>query len=269
MPFLISNNNIRIYYEKYGSGVPIIFLHGFSLDSRMWQPQIDRFSKNHTVIVFDARGHGKSDSPETGYSREDRTTDLRNLLDYLRFSKVHLVGFSMGGGDALSFAIDHQERLHSLTLVGSVASGWQPLQRLRDFSRAAKESGVEEARQQYMDSVLSYYDRRHSQVRKIMENIIADFKGGPWLDPMRGRYEKRDDTALAAGIKVPTLIMVGQHDIFFRKLAGQLHETIKGARLEILQDAGHMLTLESPERFNSKLVQFLIEVRSRNLISDF
>ncbi|UCD94646.1 MAG: alpha/beta hydrolase [Candidatus Zixiibacteriota bacterium] len=254
------SKGVNIYYEIGGTGTPVVFLHGFTLDTRMWQDQFDFFSRNRTAIVFDARGHGKSDSPQTGYAREDRTADLLNLADHLRLLRFHLVGFSMGGGDALAFAIDHQERLLSLTLIGSVAAGWQGSRRYHDFAPLAKEQGVEEAKQQYMSSILSYYDKHRKDLRDKLGFMISEFRGGPWLDPMKGKYVKRDDLKLAGNLEIPTLVAVGQRDIFLRPLAGQLHEVIPGSRLEVFSDTGHVVNMEVPDRLNNCLDSFFGEV---------
>lgn len=266
MPFFNSGNT-AIYYEEMGEGTPIVFLHGFSLDRRMWQEQTDYFSARYRVISYDARGHGKSDSPKTGYSREDRVGDLLNLVRHLNFPKFHLVGLSMGGGDAFSFAIDHQDKLLSLTLVGTVVSGWQPSKRFHDFSAIARERGLGEAKKKFMESVLTRYDKRDPILKERLRTIMSDFGGEPWRDPMKGKYPKRDDLRLCAKIGIPILIVVGQHDIFFRPLAEQLHDRMLNSQLEIIPEAGHMVNLEAPKRFNMRLEGFFQEVSEGNSLS--
>ncbi|MBN4076554.1 hypothetical protein JYT16_02430, partial [Gemmatimonas aurantiaca] len=78
MPF-VDNNGVKIHYESHGSvsaGEALFFGHGFTLDLRLWQEQVAYFSKTYRVVTIDSRGHGKSDSPETGYSRDHRESDL-------------------------------------------------------------------------------------------------------------------------------------------------------------------------------------------------
>jgi len=256
------SGNIGIYYEMTGEGTPVVMLHGFSLDRRMWTRQTVSFAKDHTVIMPDARGHGLSEAPPTGYAREDRTGDLERFLEHLKIDRFHLLGFSMGGGDALAYAIDNQDKLISLTLVGTVAAGWSPPKRFKDFTGWARENGVETARQKYMDSILSYYDRHYSHLRDEMEKMMLDFSGVPWLDPMKGKYKKRDDLSLCHGLSIPTMLVVGQRDIFFRPLAEQLAGSIKTARLEIINSAGHMVNMEMPDEFNVAVLSFFDEAES-------
>ena len=251
------SGNVRIYFETAGKGVPLVLLHGFSLDRRMWNRQADYFARDYTIIMPDARGHGLSGTPPTDYAREDRTRDIENLIDHLELGRFHLLGFSMGGGDALAYAIDHPERLLSLTLVGTVAAGWKPPKRFRDFSDSAREKGIEETRRKYMESILSYYEKRQSHLKDEMSRMMLDFSGMPWLDPMKGKYKKRDDINLCRNVSVPTLLIVGQHDIFFRPLAEQLHKLIGNSRLEVIKNAGHMVNMEKGEDFNSIVGTFL------------
>jgi 3-oxoadipate enol-lactonase len=256
MPYCRSDN-IWLYYDDVGSGESIIFLHGFSLDRTMWYPQINYFKDNYRVITADARGHGRSGAPSTGYAREDRARDVLVLADYLHLEKFHLVGLSMGGGDALSFAIDYPDRLITLTLAATVISGRKPPKKFRDFRDVAREKGVEQARREWIKASLTNYAKRQPELKKFLENIMNGFSGEPWRDPMIGKYEKRDDIEFVSQVKIPTQIMVGQHDIFFRPLAEDLHKRMTGSGLEIIPGAGHMVNLEAPDKFNEILKYFL------------
>ncbi|MFH2037639.1 MAG: alpha/beta hydrolase [Candidatus Zixiibacteriota bacterium] len=266
MPF-IKSNSVKIYYEVVGSGDPVIFLHGFSLDRTMWKDQVESFSKDYQVFAVDARGHGKSDAPETGYAREDRAEDILNLANELGLEKFHLVGFSMGGGDALSFAIDHQDRLMSLTLIGTVAAGWVPRKKFRDFSSVARENGIESARTLYIKSSLSHYETRNREIKEKLEKMMTGFSGKSWTDPKKGKYLVRDDLRLSSLLELPVLIIIGQHDIFFRPLAEQLNESIFESKLEIVKDTGHMVNMETPEKFNKLLSDFLAGIVRGKMIT--
>jgi len=260
MPFF-NSHGVKIYYEIKGQGEPIIFSHGFSLDSRMWREQLDYFSLNYQTIAIDARGHGKSGAPRTGYAREDRAKDILILANELEFDKFHLVGLSMGGGDALCFAIDNQDRLLSLTLVGTVAAGWKPRRKLKDYASIAKDTGIETAKKLYIDLTMSHYEKRNPDLKKKLGQMMNDFSGQPWLDPMKGKYPIREDIKLSSRLTNPTLIVVGQHDLLVKSVAVQLNETVPGSRLEIIKDVGHMVNLEEPKLFNELLERFFIDVK--------
>jgi 3-oxoadipate enol-lactonase len=229
----------------------------------MWMRQVDHFSSRYHVVIYDSRGHGLSDAPETGYSKDDRINDLLSIITALGLDKIHLVGLSMGGATALGFAIDYPQHLLSLTLVDSGAGGYKSP---REFLRARDvvlTLGPEEARRRWAASVLKYYRSEQAELRRTLEEMMMGQSLKVWLDPQRGKYPVRDDVALAGKITVPTLIFVGERDRFFVPLARTLHRAIAGSELDIGPGVGHMFNLEAPERFNRRLQQFLERVDSR------
>lgn len=257
---LIDLGEVSLYYESYGKGTPLVFLHGFTLDRRMWSRQIGYFSDKYHVIVYDSRGHGKSGCPESGYSRQDRVRDLKKLIDALKLGAIHVVGLSMGGATALGYAIDYPESLRSLTLVDTAAGGYAPPARYRDHRDIARQKGVAEAKRRWIRTAFFHYANRYRHLRQELAEMMEDHCGHLWLDPRRGKYRDRDDVALAHEISLPTLIFVGEKDRYFLPLAKKLHAEIRGSEIDIVPDVGHMLNMEAPERFNFRLEQFLARV---------
>ena len=101
----IENNGVRIYYEIEGDGDPVIFFSGVGGGSWSWYRQIPYFTKKYEVVVFDNRGAGKSDKPREPYSMEDFAEDGALILDRLGIWKTFVVGISMGGMIAQTFAL--------------------------------------------------------------------------------------------------------------------------------------------------------------------
>jgi|GEM_PF-7008155 len=120
---VLAYNNGHLYYETVGSGAgdPIVFVHGFTLDRRMWQPQVGHFSKNHQVVTYDARGFGKSSLPGESYSH---TTDLHALFNHVGIQQAHVVGLSMGGRIATNFTLAYPNLVKSLTLMDAALDGY-------------------------------------------------------------------------------------------------------------------------------------------------
>ncbi|MDH4156346.1 MAG: alpha/beta fold hydrolase [candidate division Zixibacteria bacterium] len=236
---------------------PVIFLHGFTLDHRMWVANAHFFRDYYRVLLLDAKGHGLSDSPGTGYSRADRVEDLRAYMDALRLDKAHVVGLSMGGSTAIGLALDHQDRLASLTLVDTGAAGFSAGVKIERIDRLVREKGLEAARRKWMDGALVWYKKDKEHIRALMHTMITEHSGAVWLDPQRGRYPRENDLERVHEIKVPTMIFVGELDRIFLPLAEKLHERISGSRLSIFEGVGHMLNLEAPEKFNRELKVFL------------
>ncbi|NMC43491.1 MAG: alpha/beta hydrolase [candidate division Zixibacteria bacterium] len=253
----IPSGDVNLYYEETGTGPPVVFLHGLTLDLRMWRRQIDYFSSQYRVVAYDSRGHGRSSCPETGYSVGDRVQDLKNLVTALDLPPFHLVGLSMGGATALGYAIDYQSSLLSLTLVDTSASGYQPPSKIRDMREVAVKMGVEEAKRRWIRTTLFYYANRNEELRRELAEMMAGHCGRLWLDPKRGRYPVRDDVELSSRVTVPTLIIVGEKDRYFLPLARTLHNRIVNSELDIIPGVGHMANMEAPDRFNFRLEQFL------------
>lgn len=259
---MIDTGEVSLYCESTGKGIPIVLLHGFTLDRRMWRRQVEFFSKRNRVIVYDSRGHGRSGCPESGYSRQDRVRDLKRLAELLKLERFHVVGLSMGGATALGYAIDHPEMLRSLTLVDTAAGGYKPPSRYRDHRDIARQKGVEEAKRRWIMTTLFHYANRFQHLKQELKEMMDDHCGDLWLDPKRGKYKDRNDVALAHKIKLPTMIFVGEMDRYFLPLAKRLHNEITTSEIDIVPDAGHMLNMEAPERFNLRLEQFLDRVEA-------
>jgi len=256
--------DFRLHYESYGSGEPVVFLHGFTLDRRQWSAQAEALAGDYRVILLDARGHGLSDAPETGYSRADRVVDLLRFADNLRIERFHLVGLSMGGSTGIGFALAHQERLASLTLVSTGAAGWNIGKKISRIDRLAREQGLEAARAKWMEYSLMYFKDGQAEIRDLMETMIREHSGAPWMDPRRGNYpDPGVDLDRVHTIAVPTLILAGEKDKIFVPLAHELAARIPDSRVVVYEGVGHMLNLEAPKQFEADLGAFLDDVDAR------
>jgi pimeloyl-ACP methyl ester carboxylesterase len=116
-------NGTRLYYEVAGSGAALAFVHGFSLDTRMWDDQFEAFAERYRVVRYDARGFGKSALP--GSEKYMHAADLKALLEQLGIDRASVVGLSMGGGIAIDFALTYPEATRALVLVDSTLGGFR------------------------------------------------------------------------------------------------------------------------------------------------
>ncbi len=256
-------DSFRCYFEDTGQGWPLVFLHGFSLDHRMWQPQVSFFRDDYRVICPDARGHGRSEVTSTGYSRADRVEDLADLVNSLGIERFHLVGLSMGGTTAIGYALSYPERLMSLTLVSTGAAGYSVGGKMSRLDRLARTEGVRVARQKWMEWSLAWYKGDRARLGVFLESIMREYSGSVWADPMRGKYPRENDLDNVHRINVPCRIFAGELDRVFVPLAQALQERIRGSELSIYENAGHMLNLEFPRQFNDDLKAFLEMVPGR------
>ena len=265
MPFA-EIDGLRIFYQDLPEDKsaidltdrpPVFFLHGFTLDNRMWQLQVDFFQNDYRLIIPDSRGHGESDSPQTGYSRDHRVEELLALVNSLGFDRIHLVGLSMGGSTGIGFALKYQDRLESLTLVDTGAAGYSVGPKIARIDRIAREDGVEVAREKWIKTALTWYRDDKKEIHDLMDSMMRQHGGAIWLDPQRGKYPRTVDLDHVHNITVPTMIFVGEDDRIFVPLAQQLHERIQSSVLSVFEGTGHMLNLEQPKRFNEALKVFL------------
>ena len=265
MPYL-SIGDYKIYYEDYPSLInnaesyPLVFLHGFSLDHRLWLDDAQYFRQWYRVLLLDSKGHGLSDAPLTGYSRDDRVTEVINFMDELAIEKIHLVGLSMGGTTGIGFALKYPQRLSSLTLVSTSAEGYKAGMKLSKIDELAKEKGVEAARQKWIETALLWYKDDKKDIANKLHQMMIDYSGSVWRDPMRGKYPKTNDLEYVDSIEIKTKIFTGELDKLFLPLAIELNKRIPHSELSIFPDVGHIVNLEAPSRFWQELKLFLESV---------
>jgi 3-oxoadipate enol-lactonase len=229
----------------------------------MWRPQVDFFSRFYRVVLLDSRGHGLSDAPATGYSRSDRVEDLRRFVEYLKIKQFHLIGLSMGGSTAIGYALYHQDRLASLTLLSTGAAGYDVSKKIAQIDQIAREKGLQAARAKWKETTLTWYKRENKAIRELMETMIDEHSGAIWMDPIRGKYPRENDLERVHTIKVPVMIFAGAADRLFLPLARLLHDKIPNSRLSVYEGVGHMVNLEAPERFNAEVKVFVETIDHR------
>jgi pimeloyl-ACP methyl ester carboxylesterase len=120
MPYAITEDGIRLFYEETGTGKPLVFVHEFAGDLRSWEPQLRHFGRRYRSIAFNARGYPPSDVPDSpaSYSQTLAADDIKTVLDHLGIDKGHIVGLSMGAFATLHFGFRHPYRALSLCVAG-------------------------------------------------------------------------------------------------------------------------------------------------------
>ena len=267
----IQVGDLAISVSDVGSGPPVVLLHGLACGKRMWFHQIRALRKHFRVIACDLRGHGETDAPSvaTEYSAAHLTRDLLGMLDALNIERAALVGFSLGGGPALAVAATRPERVSRLVLADVGAGADEPLKiewMTRRWLALIRQGEVDELVADMLRSEFyKVHARRSARCRAHMAALI---RATP-LDGLRFTLSevlaKRKSLFRTTGVlkhlRVPTLVMVGQHDYVCSKAARLLAETIPNARLKIIANSGHMSPLEQPAAFSAALMEFFGERR--------
>jgi 3-oxoadipate enol-lactonase len=248
----------RLRYEVAGDGDPIVFLHGFGLDARMWDGELERFAGGYTVVRYDLRGFGRSSLPAAPFTHYD---DLAALLAHLGFDRAHVVGLSMGGGVAVDFALAHPSRVRSLVLVDSIVGGfiWQANgAEMRAAWTAGKSDGIAAARSTWLANPLFAPSLRQPDVAARVQAMVADYSGWHFVHDSPQRSLQPPAWQRLPTIAARTLVVVGALDLpDFRAIAERLAGAIPGARHLVLDGVGHLANLEAPAQFQAALAEFL------------
>lgn len=256
-------NGTRLAYEVAGAGPPLVLVHGFSLDRRMWAAQVEDFSARYRVICYDARGFGRSGAATAAPYRH--VDDLRALLDHLAVERVHLCGLSMGGGIALDFTLTYPERTRTLTVVDAAINGWRWSEtwetEIRPVWEAGRRGDSATARDRWLAQPLFAPANERPAVATALATIVGDYSGWHWLDQPHGHASPEPPAAQRlTQIAMPTLIVVGERDLpDFHACAAAMHQQIPDARLVTVPGAGHMTPMEEPAAFNRAVLAFLDE----------
>ena len=249
----------QLYYEKLGEGKPILFLHGFSLDTRMWDEQFFEFSKIYQAIRYDLRGFGRSSLPNTTYSH---TADLLRLIRYLNLTSISLIGLSRGGRWAIQFAQEYPDLVDALIVSGTMPNGLNFNNENRPsnasvLKKIAKEQGVSTAKALWLSDPVFKQSRNLPKVRRNLEVMINDYSGWHWLNDDLVTYNRLFPLEELERVSCPSLILVGDQDIeIFQKAAKLLSEKIIGSTLTVFPSVGHLANMESPFLFNEEVLSF-------------
>jgi len=249
-----------LWFETSGEGEPLVLIHGFALDSTMWDKQFMQFSSTYKVIRYDLRGFGRSSRPVGVYSHVD---DLLHLLQHLGIASASFLGLSLGANVALNLALARPDSVKALIAASPGLAGhvWTQERPPEAALAHARRHGVEPARDFWFKHELFARSRAIPEACAALRAAVQRYDGWHWenQNPMRP-FEL---TAARLGhIKTPTLVLSGDRDIQgYRDIAKIVAEGIPGADSSCFQTAGHMLNLDDPQRFNTEVVSFLKKQR--------
>lgn len=256
---LAPSGDTALYYEITGTGDPIVLVHGFALDRRMWDGQIESLSRDHTVVRYDLRGFGKSAPGSSPYTHAD---DLAALLDHLGLDRVTVTGLSLGGGAAINFAMTRPDRVRALIAVDPSLGGFRTTPAFTaaraSIPRTAAESGVSEARARWLALPMFQPALANAASRESLQRIVGDYSGWHWLHADHGRPFDPPAITRLGDIRAPTLVIIGELDTpDFHEIASTVARGIPGATKVILPGVGHMANMENAEAFNQLVLDFL------------
>lgn len=251
-------------YQHSNPGKPVIvMLHGFSADKMVWLGFARHLTEQYQILIPDLAGHG--DSPYQAnwdYSVTAQTARVKQLLDVMQLSSVHLIGNSMGGSISADFAIHYPERTLSVALVNPAGVTSPTPSRLQQSLASGRNPFLIESREQFdefyamsmekppllpdivLAAIADSYQARHNQLQKM----FSDFSSSPSLEPR------------LAAIKAPTLLWWGDQDqVLHVSAAAVWQQGIPQLQMQIFEGIGHMPMLENPKETARLYQQFLTE----------
>jgi 3-oxoadipate enol-lactonase len=251
-------NGTRLYYEQAGDGRTIVFIHGFSLDCRMWDDQFNAFARNCHVVRYDLRGFGRSaPASDDAFSP---VQDLQALLEDLSVQRACVVGLSLGGAIAIDYALAFPEATDALIAADSGLTGyaWPRGRPLAGPAEVAATEGIDAAKHAWLGSELFVPACEQADVSERLTEYVGDYSGWHWLNNNPAILSDPPAIERLENIQCPTLVIVGERDTQdFHEISEILTQSIPNANLCTIPRVGHMSNLEDAEGFNLAMLDFL------------
>lgn len=226
-------NGLKLYYETYGKGEPLLLLHGNGQSISAFAKQIPDLAKKYKVIAVDTRAQGKStDNSDIPLTYNLFAEDMKVLLDTLKLKKVNILGWSDGGNTALTMAIKYPEYVDKIMVMGA---------NLNPSTAAVEESILKQT---------------NKDLKKLAKDESAEAKRTVRLLNMI-LSEPQIQTTELEQINTKVLVMAGEKDLIKEAHTKLIANYIKGAKLVIFKGGTHFMPEENPKLFNETILQFL------------
>ncbi|MHA1311036.1 MAG: alpha/beta fold hydrolase [Candidatus Helarchaeota archaeon] len=265
IPFIKVRNDINLYYEEIGAGdPPLVFIHGWTANSWVWEKQRDYFLDMNKVILIDLKGHGKSDKPEGNYTIPEYTEEIYEAIKKLiGDQKIVLIGHSMGGMITVYYAT-HPEFSKNLKGIILMSTTSRKLTSLETLLKSIESGEIKLDDPEVIKEIAKsgFYGKFIRSNKAILIKNIEEAKKCPSEVALKSlRYFTRefDVSNKLSNISVPTLIMTGDKDVQIGNNESEfLLKNIKNAKLEIIgPKSGHMIQFEKPNLVNSLIETFI------------
>ncbi len=244
-----------------GSGQAILFVHAFPLDGRMWLDQMAALPDGWNGIAPDLPGFGATGEAVSQPTMDSYADDLVGVLDDLGIARAVICGLSMGGYVALAMSRRHADRVRALVLCDTRSEADNAAARVGRLEMAQKvrQSGM----QVLIDAMLPKLVSRITRLGKpavmtSIEEMIRTTRPEGAAAALTAMGRRPDSSSVLRDVTVPTLIVVGADDEITPPGESQMMARgIRGARIEVIENAGHLSNMEQPASFNASLRAFL------------
>ncbi len=265
-------NGVKLYYEVTGDGFPLVFSHEFAGDYRSWERQVRFFSRRYKVITYNHRGYPPSEVPRdsTAYSQDILVEDLYQLLGYLKISKAHIAGLSMGGNVTLNVGLKYPQVCASLVVAGCGAGSTN-----REQFRQNVQVMIERLQKEGMEGVVDLISLGPARIHLRKKDLrgwqefreqLLDHSALGSAFTLAGVQLRRSTIfeleARLRELQVPTLLLIGDEDEPCIEPAVFMKWHIPRTGLVTFPKSGHAINLEEPDLFNRVMLDFLTTVEA-------
>jgi len=244
--------------QKVNRNKPIVFIHGIGLNKEIWTPQIN-FFKDYTTLTFDLLGHGKTPLKKSNLSIKDFSDQLFSLINELNFNKIHLIGFSLGALIARHFASEHNEKLMSLILHGSIYKRTEEQKKMikdrLENVRANNQSTKISALNRWFSE--GFIKKNHDTYKKIY-SMLEKNDHSSFLKSYELFADYIDDENIIKKIKAKTLVTTGENDPGSTpEMSKNLSKLIKGSEFIEIKSGKHLCSIECADDVNIVFKKFI------------
>ena len=271
MPYVRTDDRVGIYYEEHGptdreaTGSPLVLAYGIGGNAQMWDVNVHALAARHRVVLWEPRGHARSDSPEdpARYSFARWVLDLKAILDGLRLRTAHVGGLSLGAGIATRFTLAFPARVRSLLVTNSSSAAGLPLSPENLIMRA---QSIKVTLERGMDAMAEFAMASNPNVAARLaldpsskDEFYAYYRRLTpvgYANALRALLAMDHITDQLASIRVPVLLIGGDRDPSLGPMK-VMHAKIRGSRLVVLSPASHFANRDQPEAWNRAALEFL------------
>lgn len=250
----------RLHYIVQGTGFPVMLLHSLGGSAAMWETTVAALAPHFKVVVFDARGHGRTTS-NVRFTMARFAADAMALADHLGLDRLHLLGLSMGGRTVVRVAMAWPDRIVGLVVADtSPGDNSDTAGRLAALRKRINEIGDAAFAREYTKSQLmpgtspAIVDAFAASVLRTLPDTYIDTFTSSQQEDLRGILDR---------VHAKTLVVVGENDVSAPPVAARAFvDGIPGAAFGVIPDANHLSNLDQPEQFNALVADFLLSLQA-------
>ena len=255
---MITLDDLKVHYEMYGQGAPVLLIHGLGSSTEDWEPQVEALRAVFTVVAYDVRGHGRTGKPSAKYSVKQFAGDAARLIEHLGLWPVHVVGLSMGGMIAFQLAADRPDLVRSIVIVNSgpemILRTWREKFAIYQRRVIVRLMGMSKMGEVLATRLLPAPE--HAALRRTFVERWGRNDPGAYLRALSALVGWSVMSRLPT-IRCPALVVAADQDYTPVEWKRAYTSAMPRATLVVIPHSRHMMPVETPGAFHDALIPFL------------